>query len=556
VNRLRAVLRRLDAWAALVLGLLVALGVIILLATPGPWHVVVKSTPQVPLVTPPPSDIAVFVNGTSVAGRCTGVLWLRLDYQRPSLTCVVVPARLDTALPGGGFEPLSRVVRDAGPAEASRALGATLGVEMGAWVYLGRSTLRVAFPDMTKGIDTRAGRAGLRSLRQAWGENRDARRRFALQTAYVNRALAGSSWADLNLVAFVNYLLAAPDVDSDLRLQGASAIGTVLKTAPPRRVVVGALPAVELRCGSYSRWVPQRLPLLALKRAFAFGATVPVYRPVVTREPVPPRVLVVTSPSRAALLQAYRSGLERALLESSGRAVGVRVVAVASPLAALPIVERTVDEPPLAVVVAVGRQRPAVPEGIEQGMLLLLGALAKAGQPTVVSEVPSTGDGLWAAVNGAIATAAEKSGTPFSPVAPLLSGGGPSGATVDEALFVRWGMLNAEALVRAVEPGYFAPDLRSTRTGFDYYQRTKTSVAVVGRDDTEVARQVAMVANLGFAATPAAPGDASETGYRALHYRSPALGAALILADELLIPAAAVTASPPPTSTELALVVP
>ena len=62
---LRAVAQRLDPWAALLLGVLLALGVVILLATPGPWHRVVGPPSAVQLEPPPPEDVAVFVLGVS-----------------------------------------------------------------------------------------------------------------------------------------------------------------------------------------------------------------------------------------------------------------------------------------------------------------------------------------------------------------------------------------------------------------------------------------------------------------------------------------------------------
>jgi hypothetical protein len=556
VNRPRAVLRRLDAWAALVLGILVALGVIILVATPGPWHVVVRSAPQVRLVAPPPSDVAVFVNGTAQPGRCTGVVWLHMRYDPPSLAFVVVPPELQGGLGAAGFESLARIVRDAGPAAASRALGQTLKVRMGSWAYLDRNSLQTAFPGGLGGTETRTSRARLRALRRAWSAGEPAHSRFALQTSFLREVVGGSSLVGLNLVAFVNYVLAGPGVDTDLTLQGVSAIGTVLKTAPPDAVGVGALPVVNLQRGPYSRWLPQRLALLALRQAFAFDAATPAFRPVVTDRRLPSRVLVLTSESERPLLRAYRDALGRSLRVSAGRQVGVDVVPVATPIAALRVVERRAARPPLAVVVAIGRQRPAAPEGIEQGLRLLLATLRAAGQPAIVSEVPGTAGGAWTKVNQAIDRAAAASGTPLSPVAPLLTSPMAAVRPADVRLYARWAGLNAGALVRAVQPAYFAPDLLSTRSDFDYYQRTRTSVAVTGAEAIRVARQAASVANLGFGAVAGRPGDVPLTTHRALYYRPAAVLPALILAGELQLTGGVVTASPPPRSTDLALTVP
>jgi hypothetical protein len=556
VNRLRAVLRRLDAWAALVLGVLVALGVIILIATPGPWHVVVKSAPRVRLVAPPPADVAVFVNGTTKPGRCTGVVWLHARYDFPSLACVVVPAELQGRLAGAGFETLAQIVRDAGPAAASKALGEALKVKMGSWVYLDRSGLQTAFPGVFGSTNPRSSRARLRAFRHAWNAGEPAQGRFALQTSFLRRVVETSSWTELNLVAFVNYVLAAPAVDTDLTLQGVSAIGTVLKTAPIGAIQVGALPVVDLHRGPYSRWVPQRLPLLALRQAFVFNATTPVFRPVVSERLLRSRVVVLTSKAARPFLYAYQTSLERALWGSAGRRVDVQVVPVASPTAGLAVVEGSTGRPPLAVVVAIGRQRPAAAKGIEQGLRLLLAALRSVGQPTVVSEVPVTDDGAWAEVNKAIDRAATASGTPLSPVAPLLATSGPTTASLDAGLYARWARLNARALVRAVQPAYFAPGLPSTLTGFDYYQRTTTSVAVGGTDATLVATQAASVANLGFHTVTAPAGTLPTVDRRTLSYRPPAMRPAFILAGELHLPGSAVTASPPPSANDITVAVP
>jgi hypothetical protein len=115
---------------------------------------------------------------------------------------------------------------------------------------------------------------------------------------------------------------------------------------------------------------------------------------------------------------------------------------------------------------------------------MLLRSLTEAGQPTVVSEVPVSDAAAWADVNRAIDAAAAASGTPLSPVAPLLQTAGQGGVPLAAQICSRWAALNAQTLVRAVQPAYFAPRLLSTRSGFDYYQRTQTTVAVGGQDGT------------------------------------------------------------------------
>ena len=139
---LRAVLARLDPWAALLLGVLLALGVIILLATPGPWHKVVGAAPAVQLTPPEPKDIAVFALG-GIDGACTGIVWLHVDQVRPSLTAVVLAPETQGFVPGASFMPLRRIVDDVGPGVAATALGQALDVSMEAWITLDGEALRL-----------------------------------------------------------------------------------------------------------------------------------------------------------------------------------------------------------------------------------------------------------------------------------------------------------------------------------------------------------------------------------------------------------------------------
>jgi hypothetical protein len=114
VKLLRAVLGRLDPWAALLLGVLLALGVIILLATPGPWHKVGGQAPPVQLAPPAPTDVAVFALG-GAGGTCTAIVWLHVVQVRPSLTAVVLAPETQGFVPGAGLTPLRRIVDEVGP---------------------------------------------------------------------------------------------------------------------------------------------------------------------------------------------------------------------------------------------------------------------------------------------------------------------------------------------------------------------------------------------------------------------------------------------------------
>ena len=167
MNSLRAVMRRLDPWAAILLGVLLALGVVILLATPGPWQRVVGQEPPVRLEAPSPDDIAVFVRG-GPGGSCSGVVWLHLNAAESALTAVVVAPRVSGFAPADGYAPLAAVVDGAGASTASAALGRALGVSMDAWVTLDRQALEMAVGSMFPVTEVRVARMRYRRARAAW----------------------------------------------------------------------------------------------------------------------------------------------------------------------------------------------------------------------------------------------------------------------------------------------------------------------------------------------------------------------------------------------------
>ncbi|MEE4276032.1 MAG: hypothetical protein V2J16_09240, partial [Thermoleophilia bacterium] len=144
---LRPAARVLDAWGALLVGVAVVLGVIILLATPGPWREVVGAPPaSAPEAMP--RDVAVFVRGGAEGDDCTAAVWLHVEHERPSLTAVVVPVQTQVAVPGAGFDRLCRVVRLFGAEAAAAALGDALGVSFAGSVSLSAEGLSAAVPTM------------------------------------------------------------------------------------------------------------------------------------------------------------------------------------------------------------------------------------------------------------------------------------------------------------------------------------------------------------------------------------------------------------------------
>jgi hypothetical protein len=240
----RAVRRRIDSWAALVLGVFVALAVIILLATPGPWHRVVGPPPQVQIVAPEPRDMAVFVRDIAGSDTCVGALWVHIDYAAPSVVAVVLPTQVRGFVSGAGFEPLQRIVDDAGPAAGAAALSRIIGVRIGSWATLDSSALRVAFASLFPVGDTRAQRSIFTSSWATWSVRHDTTVAWERQLGFLARGLDPGRFSGLNAVAFTNYALGSGDVTSDLDLQDVAALGATLGRLQPGEVVVSALPAV------------------------------------------------------------------------------------------------------------------------------------------------------------------------------------------------------------------------------------------------------------------------------------------------------------------------
>ncbi len=162
---LRAVLGRLDAWAALLLGVLVALAVVILLAMPGPWHKVVKAGPD--LRSSPPADVVVFASGAP-GGRCNSIVWLHITDRPSAVTAVVIAPDTQGFVPGAGLTPLRRAVDEAGPAAAAAALGRTVGVRMDAWIALDRQALRLVTDPMLPPAEGLIARIRLRASKATW----------------------------------------------------------------------------------------------------------------------------------------------------------------------------------------------------------------------------------------------------------------------------------------------------------------------------------------------------------------------------------------------------
>lgn len=568
MNRVPAVLRRLDPWAALLLGVLVTLGVIILLATPGPWHRVVPAVASRPLLAPPPPprDIAVFVNGPRLEG-CAGVVWLHIAYDQPRLTAVVVPVRLSCRLPGAGLQPLAEIVDQAGPRVAAGALGARLGVAFGSWITVDPEAVRSALPGFVD-VATKAIHPRPVPLVGVWTVHQSPTRALQRQVRYLRLVLADGSFGELNMVAFVNYILGSTDVNTALRLQAVSAIGAALNSAGAGDLVTSSLPVVVHRRGRYELWAPSAVALLSLRQSLAFDAATPIYAATVAVRPAGRTVMVLTSPL-GRWSAVYRVAFERALQGYGVRGLRVTLRACGSRAA----VARALDGPAagstLGVVVAVGGSPAGVAPaaGTAEVLDAALSGVQAHGLPAVVSDVPA----FDAAVNDMIDRQTAAAGLPLSGVAAVLApvaaapasgagaaptaSGGPSAAPtasgspsaavtagagsapvggdgLTPALVAAWARLNAATFVRAVQPDYFAARLVATRLAVTYYERTLTRVAVVG-GATSSTRLVARLHVFGYAALRASARSPAATALPTLYYHKEDRRLALALAGDL-----------------------
>ncbi len=515
-----AAFRRLDSWAVLLLGVLVTLGVIILLATPGPWHRVVPAVASRPPLAPPPPprDIAIYLKGPGAEG-CAGAVWLHIDYDLPEFTAVVVPARLACYQSGAGLQPLATIVDDAGPKVATKALSKTLSVSFGSWLEIDPLSVRTALPGFVTQY-SRPTHARALPLAGVWSTAQPSTLALTRQVAYLRELLREGVAGQVNLVGFVNYILGARDVSTGLTLQAASAVGTALGLADAGDLVTTSLPATVARRGAYERWLAQDRSLLSLRLALDADAMSPVFGATVGTVTPSPTVEVLTSPlGRWAAV--YRAAFARALRSYGTKGVSVEMVRCGTPGAATRALSGA-RRSSLGVVVAVGRTATGVPTVSRTTEVLgaALGAVRTAQLPAVVSQAPGAG----AAINGAIAAQTTVAGLPLSPVATAIAadtvatGAGASpGATASSAAsaapspgttaaasptttpsghsspaptttiapltasVVRaWARLDAATFVRAVQPEFFAPRLPAAGLGVTYYRRTLTRVVIVG----------------------------------------------------------------------------
>lgn len=492
---LRAVLARLDPWAAIVLGVLVALGVVILLATPGPWHKVVGPPRAVELTPPSPTDVAVYAL-TGPRGACEAVVWVHVDHAVPTVAGLVVAPQTQGFLAGAGFLPLTAMVDVAGPQAATAALGHAVGVHMDAWMTLDDEALRMALS-----ASEPAGSGSARVVQYpggeaAWDGSAGPSRAWRLQTAVLLQNLLRVPWSRTSISGFANYVLGFGHIRTNMDLQQATSLATTLKRLPPSQAGASAVAALVETCRDDEAWRVDPEAAAHLRRELAAGGLPAPARPLVTRVAVPARVLVVL-PGRRPAAGAYVDEVRRRLAASAGAPVAVKAITVTawSRLAA-----RTVAAArswrPLAVLVGPPVAPSPGDEAEALAALRVLGvALRVNALPAVVSEpFPAETTGTVAPDASDLDAALVASRQPVSPLAtpaagaspetatpasPASRGGAPSRAAAGTtARARRAARANVATLVRACWPGALAPRLASTRLGFSFAARRRTEVAV------------------------------------------------------------------------------
>ena len=564
---LREVLGRLDAWAALLLGVLVALGVVILLALPGPWHKVVEAGPG--SRSSPPSDVAVFASGAP-GGACDSIVWLHITDSPSAVTAVVIAPDTQGFVPGAGLTPLRHVVDQAGPAAAAAALGRTVGVSMDAWVALDRQALRLVTGPMLPPGDGRIAQVRLRMAGSAW-ETAPTAASWLAQYAALQQGLSRIDFKAMSVVSFANYILGFGHVQSDLSLRTATSIATTLEWLRPSRTQVRAADAVVQTCRGGAAWHLDDVQLAQLRQWLEFGLAPPDQGPAIHRQAVPARVLVVMpGPQRYA--GAYFAEARRRLRRSAGAPVAVRLLAVADwsqvtartaalvrswrPLAVLvgpPGLRRSDAGADAAAALRDlatllrGERQPAVFSSLLPPATAGVPASARTAMPTPGSQgaatpglqaattpVATTSPGSPAAVSAAAAIrqALAAAALPVSQLATAILPQGTTVAAATARIRVAAGA-NVATLVRACWPGALAPRLASTRLGFWFVARRRTTVGII-EPAAGAARTAARLRLWGYRTSmPVGGGWRPALTATSVYYRSGRREAALALAGDL-----------------------
>ena len=525
-------MRRLDPWAALLLGGLLAMGVVILLATPGPWQRVVGKQPPVRLEAPTPDDVAIFVMGGH-AGSCSGVLWLHVDAERNALAAVVVAPRVSGFSPTDGYAPVAAIADSAGPSAAAQALGGALGVSMDAWVALDRKASDLAIQAMFPANEPRAARTRYREARSAWRGHGGDTIAWATQYASLRVALPEIPFDELGVVAFSNYVLGFGFVRSDLSLQGATSLAEALRDVDPGRVEVRAAPVVVERSRGGEVWHADASRVEPLRQSLAIGIRPPESEKLITTRVRAARVLVVAPLSRARAAR-YAHEVRRRLARSAAGAIDVTLVAGADDRLAFRAARELDRRPALAVLVA-----PAASGDAAAAVTKVCEMLRNRGQEAVVSGPLPVGTGG----TGSGAALASAAGDGRLPVSWLPAGAASdAGGGAARRALVAAARDNVQTLVRACWPGALAPDLGSTRLDFAFVAARHTDLGVFAASDAAATSLLARLRLWGFSGERIASEDGGWqpplTGR--IFYRTGSHRAAAVLAGDLGLPARSV----------------
>ena len=560
---LRSAARVLDAWGALVLGVAVVLGVIMLLATPGPWRDVVGA-PPVAAPSEPPRDIVVFVRGGAKGDDCTAAVWLHIEHERPSLTAVVVPVQLQVAVPGAGFDRLCRVVRLFGPEAAATALGEALSVPIAGSVSLSVEGLSAAVPTMFPAGDSQRQRRRRKRALEVWDGSAVATTVFRRQSEQLAGALPRVPLASLSVVAVANYALGSDLAESDLDLQQATALARSAREVRARDVEVRALPVVREMRGEGVFWRPRWPAVGRLTLSLHLGLRPPEATGAITTATRPGGVLVVLPAALApTAASAFTEGLGAAVAESAGPGVEVTTMRCSSAGAAR-LSAAVVASQPLAVILVApfdeagddGAEGDALAaeetgaaawretlycishlQNLYQPAVLVVplsdagagvpdevaGELGEAGLPVVAVDLSPS--------DGATAATVDPSATPPAP-GPTVTAGPPTPAA---AAWGEAGRAVVVAAVRACWPAVLAPELPGTRLGVSYAERRTVGVAVLAGEGSAAVRE--WLDLCGYVSEDAGDGWAPEAGVVRVAYHPGLRRLAVAVAGDLGVPA-------------------
>jgi hypothetical protein len=520
-------MRRLDPWAALLLGGLLTMGVVILLATPGPWQRVVGKEPPVRLEAPAPDDVAVLVMGGR-GSRCSGVVWLHVDADRRALTAVVVAPQTSGFSPTDGFAPISAIADSAGPRAAAAALGGALGVSMDAWVAIDRKATELVVRAMIPTNDVKAARIRYREARAAWRGLGGSRRAWATQYETLSVALPAAPFQDLGVVAFSNYVLGFGFVRSDLTLQGAASLGEALRDVDHNKVQVRAAPVIVERSRGGEVWRADTSRVEPLRESLAVGILPPDTERLMTMRERRARVLVVAALGRRQA-ERYADQVRRSLARSAAAPVDVTLVSGADMRLAFRTARELDRRPALAALVA------PVPDSAVPAVRKVYALLRARRQQAVVS-------GPLGALFAESADDEDTSrGAAVAGRLPVswLPGSGAGGASGLAAA----ARANVQTLARACWPGTLAPSLPSTVRGFAFVEARHTGVGVVATTEVAAARVLDRLRLWGFVASRLELEDGGWQPPRPgplLAYRPGSRRAARALAGDIGLPAKSV----------------